>query len=69
MRRKKFLTAIFLLSWLAVFFISGSLEQGCITIGQAITANAANFIVMVYSGFGSGMLTLPKQPDKFDHKK
>ena len=61
MRRKKFLSGIFLLSWLAVFLISGSLEQGCITIGQAATANAVNFIIMAYSGFGSGMLTLPNK--------
>lgn len=61
MGRKKFLSGIFLLSWLAVFLISGGLEQGCITIGQAVTANAVNFIVMTYSGFGSGMLTLPNK--------
>lgn len=68
MRRKKFLSGIFLLSWLAVFLISGSLEQGRMTCGQAVTANAVNFIVIAYSGFMSGMLKPPKQPDKFDHK-
>lgn len=58
MRRKKFLSGIFLLSWLAVFLISGSLEQGRMTCGQAAAVSAANFAVMAYSGFGSGLLVL-----------
>lgn len=58
MRRKKFLSGIFLLSWLAVFFMSGSLEQGRMTCGQAAAESAANFAVMAYSGFGSGLLVL-----------
>lgn len=61
MRRKKFLSVIFLLSWLAVFFISGSLEQEYVTCGQASAVSAVNFAVMAYSGFGSGMLTVPQK--------
>ena len=59
MRSKKFLSGIFLLSWFAVFVITGSLEQEYITCGQAFAAGALNYIVMAYSGFRSGLLTLP----------
>lgn len=64
MRRKKFLSGIFLLSWLAVFLISGSLEQERITCGQAVAVSAANFVVMACSGFGSGMLTVPQKMER-----
>lgn len=66
MRSKKIFSVIFLLSWLAVFCITGSLEQEYITCGQAVTASVINFTVMGISGFLSGMLTLP---GKYDRKK
>lgn len=59
MRSKKFLSGIFLLSWFAVFCITGNLEQGYISSGQAFSAYAMNYVVMAYSGFKSGMLALP----------
>lgn len=68
MRSKKFLSGIFLLSWLAVFCIAGSLEQEYISCGQAFAASVLNYAVMAYSGFKSCMLTLPdkgKEPAPF----
>ena len=35
------------------------MEQEYITCGQAFAAGALNYIVMAYSGFKSGLLTLP----------
>lgn len=53
---KKVLVALFLLTFLAMFFIVGSMEQEYITIGQAITASAINFAIMIFSGYKAGIL-------------
>lgn len=54
--RKKILTVIFLLSFLAMFFIVGSMEQEYISIGQALAVSAINFAVMIFSGSKAGIL-------------
>lgn len=55
---KKALVALFLLTFLAVFFISGSMEQDYITITQGLIASAINFAVMLYSGVKTGLLDI-----------
>ena len=67
MRSKKFLSGIFLLSWFVLFVITGSLEQEYITCGQAFAAGALNYIVMAYSGFRSGLPTLPGGGNCIEH--
>lgn len=67
--KRKILTAIFLLSWLAIFFVAGSLEQYMIGFGQAIVYFAIIFTAIAVSGFLGGMLAFPKQSNKSDHKK
>ncbi|MCM1330427.1 MAG: hypothetical protein NC253_13415 [Ruminococcus sp.] len=61
MRSKKFLSVIFLLSWLAVYCIAGNLEQEYISGGQALVLFALDYAVMAYSGFKSGLLTMPEK--------
>ena len=56
--KRKALTVIFLLTVIALFVITGSLEHEYITIGQAIVAGIVNFIAMAVSGYKSGMLTV-----------
>lgn len=48
----------------ALFYITGSLEQEYITVGQAAAVSVVNFAVMAYSGFGSGMLTAPRKRER-----
>lgn len=67
--KHKAMTLIFVLSWFAVFAITGSLEQYIISVGQAVVSSVIAFTALGISGFLSGMLTLPKPHDKFDHKK
>lgn len=67
--RKKLFAIIFVLSWFAVFAIMGSLDQYIISIEQAVVSSIIAFTALGISGFMSGMLTLPKPPNKFDHKK
>ncbi len=67
--KRKILTLIFILSWFAVFFIAGSLDQYIISVGQAIGYSVIVFAAMGISGFLSGMLTLSKPQDKYDRKK
>lgn len=62
--RNKILTVIFVLSWFAVFFIAGSLDQYIISVGQAIGYSVIVFAAMGISGFLSGMLTLPDKHNK-----
>ena len=62
--RNKILTVIFVLSWFAVFFIAGSLDQYIISAGQAIGYSVIVFAAMAVSGFLSGMLTLPDKHNK-----
>lgn len=69
MRCKKLFSAIFLLSWLAVFLVAGSLEQYMIGFGQAIVYFAIIFAAIAVSGVLSGLLTIPKPQDKYDRKK
>ncbi|MCM1329979.1 MAG: hypothetical protein NC253_11120 [Ruminococcus sp.] len=64
--KNKILSAVFLLTVLAMFFVAGSLEQGYITCGQAVIAMVVDFAAMGVSGCMSGMLTLP---DSYKHKK
>lgn len=67
--KRKILTLIFILSWFAVFFIAGSLDQYIISVGQAIGYSVIVFAAMGISGFLSGMLTFSKPQDKYDRKK
>lgn len=55
--KRKALSVIFLLTVFALFYITGSLEQGYITDGQAVAAFIVNFAAMAVSGYKSGMLT------------
>ena len=57
--KKKILSAVFVVTVLAIFCISGSLEQNMISHAQAIIYSAITFAVMGYSGFKSGMLIKP----------
>lgn len=59
--KRKILTVIFLLSWLAVFLVAGSLEQYMIEFGQAVVYFAIIFTAIAVSGFLSGMLTKPEK--------
>lgn len=58
--KKKLLTAVFLLSWLAVFPIAGSLDQNIISCEQAAVMCVVTFSALGISGFLSGLLTAPK---------
>ncbi|MCM1328386.1 MAG: hypothetical protein NC253_03010 [Ruminococcus sp.] len=56
---KKLKQIIFLLTWFAVFAIAGNLDSGEISEKAAVIALAVNFIVMAWSGFSAGLMTLP----------
>lgn len=62
--KHKILIVIFVLSWFAVFFIAGSLDQYIISVGQAVVYFIIIFMAMGISGFLSGMLTLPDKHNK-----
>lgn len=55
---KKLKQIIFLLTWLGVFMITGSLDCGEISPETAVIAAAINFIVMAWSGVSTGLLTV-----------
>lgn len=67
--KRKILSLIFILSWFAVFFIAGSLDQYIISVRQAVGYSVIVFVAMGISGFLSGLLAFPKQSNKSDHKK
>ncbi len=67
--KRKILTVIFLLSWLAIFCITGSLDQYIISVEQAIAYSVITFAALGISGVLSGLLTIPKPQDKYDRKK
>lgn len=52
---KKLKQMIFLLTWLAVFFIAGNLDSGEMSLKVVSIAVTVNFIVMAWSGFSSGV--------------
>lgn len=56
---KKIKQVIFFLSVFALFGITGSMDNGCISVKAAVILSAVNFAVMGWSGFSSGMLVLP----------
>lgn len=58
--KRKALTVIFLMTVISLFYITGSLDQGYITEGQAFVAFAVNFAAIAVSGYKSGMLTIDK---------
>lgn len=62
---KKLKQMIFLLTWLAVFFIAGNLDSGEMSLKSAFIAITVNFIIMAWSGFSSGLLVVPDKKDKF----
>lgn len=62
--KRKALSVIFLLTVLAMFYITGSLEQGYITCGQALIALTVNFAAMAVSGYKSGMLDANEEETK-----
>lgn len=55
-KMKKVKQVIFFLTVVAVFTIVGSMEQGYCTPEAGMALAAANFVLMYWSGFGSGLL-------------
>lgn len=55
---KRLKQIIFLLTWFAVFMITGNLDSGEMSLEAASIAITVNFIVMAWSGFSSGLLVL-----------
>lgn len=53
------LSVVFFMTFVAMFILAGSMEQGTISDGQAFVAITVNFVVMGISGFSSEMLTIP----------
>lgn len=66
---KKLKQIIFLLTWFAVFMITGNLDSGEMSLGAASIAVTVNFIVMAWSGFSSGLLVVPDYNVKTDGDK
>ena len=60
---KKILSMVFILSWFAIFCITGSLDQYIISFEQAIVSSVIAFTALGISGFLSGMLTMSEPPD------
>lgn len=56
---KKLKQIIFLLTWFAVFVITGNLDSGEMSLKAAAIAMTVDFIIMAWSGFSSGLLVLP----------
>lgn len=50
---------IFFLAVFALFLITGSLDNGEISIKAAVILLVIDFTVIVWSGFSSGLLVLP----------
>ena len=57
--KNKILPVVFLLSWFAIFALTGSFEQFRISAVEYIVYCAVAFIAIGVSGFLSGMFTLP----------
>lgn len=55
---KKIKQIIFLLTVLAMFLIAGGMDNGEISFDEAALASIVNFIIMAWSGFSSGLLTV-----------
>lgn len=66
---KNVLSAVFFLSWFAIFCIAGSLDQYIISVEQAVAYSVITFAALGISGVLSGLLTIPKPQDKYDRKK
>lgn len=56
---KKFKQITFLLTWFAVFVITGNLDSGEMSLKSAAIAMTVDFIIMAWSGFSSELLVLP----------
>ena len=56
---KKIKQVIFFLAVFALFWITGSMDNGEISIKAAVILSAVDFSVIVWSGFSSGLLVLP----------
>lgn len=56
---KKIKQVIFFLAVFALFWITGSMDKGEISIKAAVILSAVDFVVIVWSGFTSGLLVLP----------
>lgn len=56
---KRVLEVVFFVAIFAISCILGSMEQGYISIGEAIVYVSIAFITLGVSGFVSGLLTLP----------
>lgn len=53
------LSVVFFVTFVAMFILAGSMEQGTISDTQAFVAIAINFVAMGVSGFMSELLTMP----------
>ena len=53
------LSVVFFMTFVAMFILAGSMEQGTISDKQAFIAITINFVAMGVSGFMSELLTLP----------
>lgn len=60
---------IFFLAVFALFLITGSLDNGEISIKAAVILLVIDFTVIVWSGFSSGLLVLPDNSSKFYSKR
>ena len=62
---KKLKQIIFLLTVLAMFLIAGGMDNGDIPFDAAAVLSIVNFIVMAWSGFTSGLLTVSDKKEEF----
>lgn len=53
------LSVVFFLTFVEMFVLAGSLEQCTISDKKSLISFAINFTVMAFSGFKSGLLTVP----------
>ena len=56
---KKIKQVIFFLAVFVMFLITGSMDNGEISIKAAVILLAVDFAVILWSGFTSGLLVLP----------
>ena len=66
---KKIKQVIFSLAVFALLWITGSMDNGEISIKSAVILSAVDFAVIVWSGFTSGLLVLPDKICIKLHKK
>lgn len=66
---KKIKQAVFFITVFMMFAIAGNMDNGDISAKAAVILSAVNFAVMAWSGFSSGLLTLPDNGSKFYSKK